>query len=84
MCQAARTRPGSHTALHLCDTGPARGLGPGPGLGPGVGKGPGRPAWLTSHRWREKGAMGLLSSTRVVGLPGRQETAGTATWRGRG
>ncbi len=84
MCQAGWTRPGSHTAPRGCSTGWARGPGPGPGLGPGAGRGPGRPVWLTSHWWRETGAMGLWSwsSTGLAGPPDGQETAGTATWRG--
>lgn len=86
VCQAGRTRPRSHTAPRWCAAGRAQGPGPGPGLGPGAGRGPGRPAWLTSHWWREKGAMGFWSwsSTRSAGPPDGQETAGTATWRGGG
>lgn len=69
MCQADWARHRSHTAPRCCAAAQDLGLGPGPGLGLGAGRGPGRPAWLTSHWWRETGAMGLWSwsSTGLAG-----------------
>lgn len=79
--QAGWSRPRLHTAP--LGGAAARGLGldpdPGPGPGPGAGRGPGRPAWLTSHCWRETGAMGLWSwsSTGLSGPDDREQTADT-------
>lgn len=73
--QAGPTRPRSHIAPHGCAAVRLLGPGPGPGLGPRAGRGPGRPAWLTSHWYRDKGAMGYWSwsSTELSGLAHRQQ-----------
>jgi len=53
--------------------------GPDPGLGPGAGRGLGKPAWLTSHWWKEAGAMGHW----LAGPLKRQKTAEKDTWWGQ-
>lgn len=76
--QAGWTRPRLHTAPRGGAAARGLGLDLGPGLGLGAGRGPGRPAWLTSHCWRETGAMGLWSwsSTGLSGPDDREQTAG--------